>query len=106
LAAIETELRGALGLTSENVSFTRESIFYKAHRPALSKAIGATYVLMLGLLLLAFLGARVYADFKSFQIYFGIVDLLLAVPTLLFFRAYAIASVSSTFIKRLLFSKV
>lgn len=105
LAAIEKELRDALALSSQMVSFTRESSFYMQHRPALSKVIGATYVLMLGLLLLAFLGARVYTDFKSYQIAFGVVDLLLAVSTLLFFRAYALASVPSKFIQRLLFGR-
>ena len=42
LAAIEKELRDALALSSQMVSFTRESSFYMQHRPALSKVIGAT----------------------------------------------------------------
>ena len=105
LAAIEKELRDALALPSQMVSFTREGSYYVQHKPALSKAIGATYVLMLGILLVAFLAARVHTDFTSSQIAFGVVDLLLAIPTLLFFRAYALASISSKLVKRLLLAK-
>lgn len=89
LGGIEPELKLGLGLPQEAVAFTRESTFYHKHKAPYSRFVAITYVGMLGLLLVAFLGLRVYSDFSSGNIVFAIVDLALAVPTLLFFTGYA-----------------
>lgn len=105
LAGVEAELRETLELPNSSVSFTRESAFYTTNRPHLSKAISATYIFMLGLLLISFLGARVYADLKTHQFALGTVDLILALSILVYFRAYALASSSLPLIRIILFGK-
>jgi len=83
-----------LSLAKESVSFTREGAFYVANKPKMSALVGAAYVVMLGLLLIAFLGMRIYIDLKSGNVVFGVIDLILAVSILLFFGAYSSSSVS------------
>ena len=92
LAALEAELREGLGLDPASLSFTREGTFYRRAPHILSKWIAVTYVLMLGVLLAAFLGMRVVTDIDSGQYAFAIVDVVIAVPTLFYFAAYAHAS--------------
>jgi hypothetical protein len=101
LEKVEDDIRKSLGLPESSVSFTREGSFYWTYRPRFfSSLLGAIYVGILGLLLLAFLGMRIYDDFSSGQTLFGVVDVLIAAPTLLFFCAYAVSS--SWWFRRLL----
>jgi hypothetical protein len=94
LSRTEDEIRLALELNESAVLFSREGRFYSENRPRLSSAIGTTYILMLGMLLLAFLGARLFGDLESAQYLLGVVDLLLSIFILMFFREYALASTS------------
>lgn len=89
LAHLEPEIRKHLTLPAESKSFTRESDFYAVHRPLLGKFVAASYIGMLGLLLFAFLGMRIYSDFSSGNYGAGIVDIFLSIPTVVFFCAYA-----------------
>jgi hypothetical protein len=101
LEALEREIRSGMELSADSVAFTREGGFYWNQRPFLSKAVGASYVGMLGLLLVAFLGMRIFTDFSSGNVWFAVVDVVLAMPTLLFFSAYALSSVYIKNITRL-----
>ena len=92
LAAVEAELREGLELEPRSVSFTREGTFYRHAPHILSKWIAVTYVLMLGVLLASFLGMRIVADFGSKQYAFAAMDMVIALPTLFYFCAYAHAS--------------
>jgi hypothetical protein len=93
LKQLENDIQRSLDLPQGSVAFTREGSFYWSHRqPVFTSLVGVVYVTMLGVLLAAFLGMRVYDDFSSGKMTFGMVDLLIAVPTLLFFGAYAVSS--------------
>ncbi|MGF6597766.1 hypothetical protein P3T23_002483 [Paraburkholderia sp. GAS448] len=88
LAAMEPELRAGLELPPDSVAFTRESVFYGQHRATFGRLVSGTYVGMLGLLLLAFLCARILADFSDGNFLIGTVDVALAIPIVLLFVAY------------------
>lgn len=92
LCALEPEIRSRLGLSDDAVTFTREGTFYHRHKAPFQRFVGVTYVAMLGLLLTAFLGSRIYTDFASGRIVIGLVDVALALPTMLFFIGYARSS--------------
>ena len=92
LGKLETELRAALGLAADSVAFTREGQFYESNSSSLRHAVGIAYIVMLGLLLFAFLGMRILTDFGSGNIVTGVIDLVLAIPTTVFFVAYVRAS--------------
>ncbi|TFW29504.1 hypothetical protein [Massilia horti] len=92
LGVLEDEIRAGLGVAPASSAFTREGTFYLRQQLPLSRFVGMTYVVMLGLLLGAFLGMRIYTDLLSGSLWFALVDLVLALPTLLFFGAYARAS--------------
>lgn len=92
LGAIEPELKRGLGLPADSVAFTRESKFYHDHKAPFARFVAATYIGMLGALLLAFLGSRIYTDFAAGNGVVGVVDLALAAPTMLFFTGYARSS--------------
>lgn len=94
LEAVEKEIRVGLGLSDNSIAFSREGNFYKAHKPYLSKLIGLAYIVMLGVLLTAFSGMRIYTDLTSGNILFTIVDVFLVSSVLIFFGAYAQASSS------------
>ena len=89
LSAVEDDIRAGLHGWEELKSFTREGEFYKRHKPTLSWLVAIAYVGMLGLLLAAFLGMRIYTDLTQAPAGYAVVDIFLAVPTLLFFGAYA-----------------
>jgi hypothetical protein len=99
LAAVEQEIRDSLELPASMVSFTREGRFYAKAKVRLAPAIGLAYVLMLFCLLVPFLGMRILTDFTSGQYWFGAIDIALAIPTLMFYAAYAFSS--SGFLRRL-----
>jgi len=92
LAQLEAELRDALSLPAGSVAFTREGLFYETNSPPLRHAVAYAYIGMLGLLLFAFLGMRIYTDIDSGNLVASALDLLLAVPTVVFFIAYMRAS--------------
>jgi hypothetical protein len=92
LSAIEPEIKRGLGLTDPAVAFTRESTFYQQNKAPFARYVAWTYIAMLGSLLLAFLGWRIYLDFASCNMLFGFIDVALAAPTLLFFVGYARSS--------------
>jgi len=92
LACLENEIRSELEMGQHTKSFTRESTFYSKQSPSFSKKIGFAYILILGLLLLAFLGMRIYTDIYSKNIFAIISDSILAFTTLLFFAHYAYSS--------------
>lgn len=94
LEAVEKDIREGLSLSKNSVSFTREGVFYFANKPKMSSLVGVTYVLMLALLLIAFLGMRIYIDFKSGSVLFVMIDFVVGFLILLFWGAYAESSVS------------
>lgn len=103
LAGMEDEIRNSLGLQEPMISFTREGSFYWRNSPSFSKQIGVAYIVMLGLLLSGFLGMRIYSDFGARNVFVIVADVLLALPTIIFFGAYAYSSsrvVRSIFRKR------
>lgn len=93
LQALEGDIRSALSIPPSSVAFSREGDFYWKKRPKLSRAVGAAYVGMLGILLLAFLGMRIRTDFLDGNTFFVISDLILSVPAVIFFLAYAQSSI-------------
>ncbi len=94
LAALEREIRGRLGLEAASFSFTRESSFYWSDRPPLLGAVKWFYIVLVGALLLSFLGGRIYADFRARNHVLAFVELAISIPTIMFFVAYARSSVS------------
>jgi len=94
LAKLEEEIRTGMSLSGSDVSFTRESGFYDKHKPKLGFFVAISYILMLGGLLAAFLGYRIYSDFSSGATSVGIVDSILATPTVMFYIGYMISSIS------------
>lgn len=92
LAGMEEEIRDRLGLQEPMISFTREGNFYWRNSPHFSKQIGVAYIVMLGLLLFAFLGMRIYTDLEAGNIFIIVADILLVFPTMIFFGAYAYSS--------------
>ena len=102
LESLEAEIRTGLEIPNECVAFSREGKYYWSRRPILAKAVWACFVGMLGILLAAFLGARVSNDFATGNLWFAVVDLVLSIPTLLFFLAYAFSSASDELLRKLL----
>ncbi len=94
LGELEHEIREQLKLSPDSVAFTRESTFYWSDRAPLLGAIKWVYILFVGALLFAFLGGRTYHDFRAGNILLGLIDLIISAPTIVFFIAYAFASVS------------
>jgi hypothetical protein len=92
LAALEPEIKTRLDLPAETTAFTRESTFYQKRKAPFAGFVAPTYIAMLGCLLVAFLGARVYADFSSGNMLAVLIEVALAAPTLLFFVGYARSS--------------
>ena len=97
LQGLEGEIRTSLGIPESHIAFSREGQFYWDKRPKLSRIVGATYVGMLGMLLFAFLGMRIYSDLRSGSAAFAMADALLAIPTALFFFAYTQSSIHFNF---------
>jgi hypothetical protein len=91
LGELEKEIRTALDLKASEFSFTRESQYYWSDRPWVLGTVKYVYVVFLGVLLLAFSGGRLYADWGNWLLFF--VDLGLTVPTLGYFLAYSYYSI-------------
>src|SRR5205085_12059644 len=93
LAKLEKEIRANLGSSLGPVAFTREGVFYWSHHWPFQGAVKWCYIVLLGSLLVSFMGGRSYLDFKSGNGILALVDLLVASATTLFFAAYAFSSV-------------
>jgi len=93
LGRLEQEIRVALNLNEDSVAFSRESGFYWKSRSWGSAAVKWVYILLLGLLLIIFLGGRLYNDLISQNYYLLLAELIIAIATLLFYIAYAFSSV-------------
>jgi Ca2+/Na+ antiporter len=91
LGALETEIRTTLQLNDAELAFTRESRFYWSDRPRALETVKYVYIVLLGGLLLAFLGGRLYTDWGNWLLV--IVDLGLALPTLGYFLAFSYYSI-------------
>ncbi|HEX4603976.1 MAG TPA: hypothetical protein VH724_08300 [Candidatus Angelobacter sp.] len=94
LSALESEIRQTLSLREGAVAFTRESTFYWGQRDFLSGAVKYVYIVLLAGLLLTFLGVLTVADWKNGNHVLSLVDLIFAVPTLIFVFGFANSSVS------------
>lgn len=105
LAALEREIRGQIGAPSESLAFTREGSFYWSDRSFLQSSVKWCYIVLVGCLLFAFLGGRIYEDFKIHTLTLALVDLAISFATSLFFLAYARSSVSMDTEKAVLRSK-
>jgi hypothetical protein len=87
LAKVETDLRcltnfGAAG-------FTREGAHYTDWKPVPLKAVGYIYTGLLGLLLAAMFAVRIFQDIESKGAWAIVVDVVIAIPTVFFYGAYA-----------------
>ena len=94
LGELEADIRRELELPDGTAAFTREGEFYKTCRDWPSKWVKRAYIILLVFLLLAFLIGKIADDFRNATFLFAVVDIIVAVPTLFFFWAYARASVS------------
>jgi len=94
LAGLEREIRQQLGAAGESIAFTREGNFYWGDRASLQSAVKWCYIVLVGCLLFAFLGGRIYEDFRTRKLTLAVVDLVVYIATCLFFLAYARSSVS------------
>jgi tetrahydromethanopterin S-methyltransferase subunit G len=109
LGMLEREVRAELKLGKDQIAFTREGPFFEATGRTLTRLIGFCYKMVLGLLLVSFFALRIYFDLPSDGLlaavpgradavkWYGwlignfllIVDVAVAVPTLLLFARYA-----------------
>jgi small-conductance mechanosensitive channel len=94
LAALERDIREQLEAPPQSVAFTREGSFYWSDHAFLQGAVKWCYIVLVGGLLFAFLGARIYQDFKTRTLTLAAVELVIALATSLFFLAYAGSSVT------------
>jgi hypothetical protein len=98
LARLEHDIRKRSEM-SDSVAFTRESTFYWQARSPLGGLVKWVYIGMLGIVLVAFLGGRIFEDVgaigDSGGMWWVILDVGLAIPTLLFYAEYAWSSVAN-----------
>ncbi len=94
LGTIEGEIRQHLDLPEGTVAFTRESSFYWGSRGPLLGWVKWIYIVLLGVLLLAFLFRQVLNDIEGGTAIFIMIDAILSLMTLMFYFAYAKSSVS------------
>lgn len=92
LSGIEKDIRSALNLPTDSVSFTREGDFYNNHRTFSSFMTGLSYVLILGVLLLSFLGMRLINDWHARDYFILVTDAILTLGIMYFFFVYAYTS--------------
>ncbi|MFZ1104225.1 MAG: hypothetical protein WAN86_15505 [Hyphomicrobiaceae bacterium] len=109
LGMLEREVRAELKLGKGQIAFTREGPFFEVTSRRLTRLIGFCYKMVLGLLLVAFFALRIYFDLPSEGLpaavpgrmeavrWYGwlignfllIIDIMVAIPTLLLFLRYA-----------------
>ncbi|CAI0994857.1 TPA: hypothetical protein ACSTLY_003552 [Serratia fonticola] len=92
LSGVESDIRATLNLGEYNVSFTREGEFYEKNQSIAGVITGVSYVLILGLLLMSFLGMRLCTDWQTHQFTIFGVDLILTLGITFFYIAYACVS--------------
>ena len=93
LGAMEGEIRQALGVSKESVSFTREGSFYWAKRSLMQELSKWYYIVVVLIVLLPFQILKLINDLSSKNwIMFG-VDTLLTILTLFFFAGYALSAI-------------
>ncbi|MBU9828435.1 hypothetical protein J1779_00550 [Rahnella sp. FC061912-K] len=95
LNGVERDIRIALNLGVQNVSFTREGEFYNKSQSIVGVMTGVSYILILGLLLTSFLGMRLYTDWQNYQITIFWVDLTLTLGIYFFYLAYSCVSLKN-----------
>jgi hypothetical protein len=84
----------------------RHSRAYWSDRSRLQSAVKWCYIVLVACLLFAFLGGRIYEDLRTRTLALVVVDVLLSVPTALFFLAYARSSVVMDAAENMLRAKV
>jgi hypothetical protein len=109
LGMLEREVRAELKLGKDRIAFTREGPFFEVTGRRLTRLIGFCYKMVLGLLLVAFFALRIYFDLPSEGLpaavpgrteavrWYGwlignfllVIDVIVAIPTLLLFLRYA-----------------
>lgn len=94
LAAVEEEIRQYLGLSDTSISFTREGKNYQKNYSSLQSMVKWVYIVLLGLLLLAFLLGRIVQDFQAGNHILLLVDIVIAVPTFGYFIGFACSSLT------------
>lgn len=92
LSGVERDIRATLNLGAHNVSFTREGEFYDKSQSIAGVMTGVSYILILGLLLMSFLGMRLCTDWQTHQYTIFGVDLTLTLGITFFYIAYACVS--------------
>jgi hypothetical protein len=92
LSAIEDDIRDKLSLNEESRSFTREGKFYWSSVSKSTRWIGVAYILMLGILLVAFIVMRIINDISSGSVIIVVIDIFLSLAILFFFFAYSYSS--------------
>lgn len=88
LADLESELRKEFPLGEKSMFFTRESTYARGRSYRSGRLIALTYVISLGLLLLAFFGGRLAEDIRSDNLLLVIVDAALSILVLAYFVLY------------------
>jgi hypothetical protein len=91
LAKLEDEIRALLQFSPSSDAFTREGAFYSKFRSPAQRVVGLFYNAIIGLLLLFFLGSRLWEDFTSQQWLFLGLDSVIAFGAVFFYGAYAFA---------------
>lgn len=89
LGALERELRIALEIEPHDLAFSREGDFYWKDRPQMLATNKYVYVLLLGVLLIGFLGGRMYQDFHASNWLLLTGDLIVGLPIALYYGGYA-----------------
>jgi len=93
LGALEKEIRSHLNLSKASIGFTRESTFYWSRRSSILGSVKWFYIVLLGILLLTFLSGRIIDDFQTGSFLLAIAELIIMIPILLYFFAYANSSI-------------
>ncbi len=93
LGLLEKEIRQELKLAASTFAFTRESSFYWRQRDAFAPWVKVVYIGLLSVLLLTFLLATIYGDWKSGNRLLTVADILFALPIGIFLYAYASSSI-------------
>lgn len=87
LGNLEKELREQLHLGEESEFFTRENIYVRRSYET-GAVIAWTYVISLGILLIAFFGGRLIEDISSNDLFLSIVDIILSIAVMFYFILY------------------
>jgi hypothetical protein len=107
LGDLENEIRTQLRLGDDSAFFTREGKFYDTHRGPFLWMIPIVYILILSFLLVSFIFSKIIGDFRQFQYFLGIIDIVLSLFILAFFGAYTYANLNQLpMVKRFFRTKI